>query len=51
MESASHGAEDSYESWIPFEGGTENPYNKKLCECDKLGCIKNEIFFLNLLLK
>jgi hypothetical protein len=37
---ASLGAEDVHESWVEFEdGGVENQYNKKLCECGELGCI------------
>ena len=30
MGSASQGAENTYESWVPFEGGVNNQYNKKL---------------------
>jgi hypothetical protein len=46
---ASLGAEDAYESWIPFDdGGIENQYNKKLCKCGELGCM-NEIACVHLL--
>jgi|ABSN01.1.fsa_nt_gi hypothetical protein len=36
VRSASGGAEDAFESWIPFDGGIDNQYNKKLCDCGEL---------------
>jgi hypothetical protein len=43
--SSSSGAEDAYESWTPFEeGGIDNQYNKKLCEC--VSCINEHSLYI-----